>query len=116
MKNMTVLSDEAVVLVCDVKPKNAVLAIVWTKGDETVIESERIMFGEQSLIIKRVIQSDVGYYTCSIKTSSGNLSKTAFLTVMKQKEIYNDGRYLSSLLQRKRQIVFVPWQKWERVA
>jgi hypothetical protein len=60
--------------------------MLWLKENETVSENQRIKFGENKLIINRTMESDAGYYTCSVRTDFGNKSKTAFLTVIESEE------------------------------
>jgi hypothetical protein len=78
--------------VCEVKPEIAVLATVWMKENEIISENRRVKIGEDKLIINQTMESDAGYYTCSVTTSFGIQNKTAFLTVIKTGE-EDDGKY-----------------------
>ncbi|CAB3999804.1 papilin-like isoform X2, partial [Paramuricea clavata] len=84
--NKTVLTHERIELVCEVKPEVAVLATVWMKENETISENRRVKIREDKLIINRTMESDAGYYTCSVTTPFGIQNKTAFLTVTKTEE------------------------------
>jgi hypothetical protein len=76
--------------VCEVKPKTAALARVWMKENEIIRENERVKLQEHKIIIDRIMESDAGYYTCSVTTPFGIQNKTAFLTVEEE----DDGEYI----------------------
>lgn len=79
-------------LICEVKSNTTVWDTVWMKGNETITENSRVKFIEHKLFINKTMESDAGYYTCSVRTRFGIHNKTAFIKVTASDE-EEDGKF-----------------------
>ncbi|CAB4006247.1 uncharacterized protein LOC110252588 [Paramuricea clavata] len=60
------------------------------KENEIIPENQRVKLEENKLKIDKIMESDAGYYTCSVTTPFGIQNKTAFLTVIQSEEEEDD--------------------------
>ncbi|XP_046854195.1 uncharacterized protein LOC124447329 isoform X2 [Xenia sp. Carnegie-2017] len=84
--NKTALPHDSIKLECDVEPKSAVESVVWYKEGKIVHNSRRMTLDKNLLAINETLQSDTGYYTCSVYSTSGNHNMTAFLTILESEQ------------------------------
>lgn len=90
--NKTALPHDSIKLECDVKPKSAVESVVWYKEGKIVHNSRRMTLDKNLLVINETLQSDTGYYTCSVYSTSGNHNMTAFLTILESEQEDDNGK------------------------